>query len=334
MVFLLIFLYSCIDIEANLLNEYSSNEDYISIHGRCYDIHTGESITIKGSAVSELNNSMNFTSNSLGELDFKLPIDSKIINFESIGYRKVTLPINIIKYREKGQKFIINIPMTNIDSTEIIHPNYLFLAFSIVDSVEINYTISLIENPTNSIYFSFKSGETQNTLTFENFDKIGNYTFEGSLEDGRVVVSESFYLNAGLNFMNVNVKSSIKNAGRNILDKREYDEKYYIHFDQSEFFLKDSAKLVLDVLSNILKENGGLIIEITGHTHNAGKEELNLTLSEYRARVAAKYLEQKGVPANHIDVKWKGSSSPLFPNDTEVNRKKNRRVELQIRKMR
>ena len=82
----------------------------------------------------------------------------------------------------------------------------------------------------------------------------------------------------------------------------------------------------------MLKENNNVIIEIIGHTDNAGKEELNLTLSKYRARVVSKYLEQKGVPTNQIAVKWKGSSSSLFPNDTEINRKKNRRVELQIKK--
>ena len=215
MAFLLIFLYSYIDIEANLLNKHSSTEDYVSVYGSCFDSHTGENLIIKGRAISELNNSMYFTSNSSGVFDFKLLINSKSITFESTSYRKVTLPINIIKFHIKGQKFLINIPMSSIDSIEIVHPNCLFLAFLIIDSVEVNYKISFIENPTNSIIFSFKSGETKNALTFERLNKVGDYLFVGSSKDGRVILTENFNLKAGLNFMNVTVQSSIKNVSEN-----------------------------------------------------------------------------------------------------------------------
>lgn len=335
MTFLLIFLYSYINIEANLLNKHPFIEDYVFVHGRCFDVHTGENIVIKGRAIDKLNASVNFTSNTSGVFDFKLPVSAKSIVFESNGYTTVNLPTVVINNHKHVQNFLINIPMSNIDSLEVVHPNYLFLSFSIIDSIEVNYKISSIKNPSNTIIFNFRPGETKNTHTFERLNEVGNYTFVGSTMDDRIIFSEIFSLQKGLNFMDVIVKNNIKGASENsenTLDRIEHEKQYQLDFDQSQFALKDSAKLVLNRLVSFLKGNSDAIIEIIGHTDNAGKETLNVTLSEYRAKVVAKYLEQKGVVSNRMVVRWKGSGAPLFPNDTEINRKMNRRVELHIKK--
>lgn len=71
-------------------------------------------------------------------------------------------------------------------------------------------------------------------------------------------------------------------------------------------------------------------ISITGHTDNVGSTEMNLRLSERRAKYIRDILKNKGVDAGQMDVNWKGETEPNSSNDTEVGRHNNRRVELRI----
>jgi outer membrane protein OmpA-like peptidoglycan-associated protein len=94
--------------------------------------------------------------------------------------------------------------------------------------------------------------------------------------------------------------------------------------------LRNETKTVLDSISRFLPGHPGLIANVTGYTDNVGKKDLNLRLSEYRARVVVNYLKQKGIPENQILFTWKGSESPAASNDTEENKVKNRRVEIRF----
>jgi outer membrane protein OmpA-like peptidoglycan-associated protein len=71
-----------------------------------------------------------------------------------------------------------------------------------------------------------------------------------------------------------------------------------------------------------------LIIE--GHTDDTGKDEFNMALSEKRAKAVSEFLKSKGIAASRITEKWYGESQPKYPNDTEENRVKNRRVEIAV----
>ena len=71
-------------------------------------------------------------------------------------------------------------------------------------------------------------------------------------------------------------------------------------------------------------------ITIHGHTDDTGSDEFNMTLSEKRAKAVADFLISKGVAANRIIEKGFGETQPKFPNDSEENRSKNRRVEIAV----
>ncbi len=71
-------------------------------------------------------------------------------------------------------------------------------------------------------------------------------------------------------------------------------------------------------------------ISITGHTDNVGSAEMNLRLSERRAKYVRDILKSKGVAIGQMDVNWKGETEPGSSNDTEAGRHNNRRVELRI----
>jgi len=102
------------------------------------------------------------------------------------------------------------------------------------------------------------------------------------------------------------------------------------------FFYQSTAKLIetsypeLDRIIEALKKNPAVRIELDGHTDNQGDPALNNALSQSRVETVKGYFAEKGVDPTRITTKAFGGSKPIAPNDTEENRKKNRRVEIVI----
>lgn len=94
--------------------------------------------------------------------------------------------------------------------------------------------------------------------------------------------------------------------------------------------LSDSAKASLDKLSQVFTEYPETKILIEGHTDNTGTPEFNMDLSEKRARSVADYLLAKGINSDRLNIKWYGENEPKYPNNTDANRKLNRRVEIGV----
>ncbi len=98
-------------------------------------------------------------------------------------------------------------------------------------------------------------------------------------------------------------------------------------FDRSE--LRPAARATLDELIAEIEE-GGLVstLNVVGHTCDIGTEEYNQGLSERRARSVVEYLRSQGVDDADINWEGRGELDPRYPNDSEENRSRNRRVEL------
>jgi len=94
--------------------------------------------------------------------------------------------------------------------------------------------------------------------------------------------------------------------------------------------LGDSAKVNLDKLADVFIKYPETNILVEGHTDDTGPDEYNMQLSERRAKSVAGYLESKGIPFDRFTIKWYGETQPKYPNDNDVDRSKNRRVELAI----
>jgi outer membrane protein OmpA-like peptidoglycan-associated protein len=73
-----------------------------------------------------------------------------------------------------------------------------------------------------------------------------------------------------------------------------------------------------------------LKVEIIGHTDDVGTDEANRVISERRAKIVVDYLISKGINPARLKLSAKGKSEPIYPNDSEENRAKNRRVEFKI----
>ena len=102
------------------------------------------------------------------------------------------------------------------------------------------------------------------------------------------------------------------------------------------FFEYDKADILggsvyeLDRLAAIMNENPNIVIQIAGHTDNAGSDAYNQKLSEDRARAVYMYIKSKNIGDDRVSSVGYGESRPIASNDTEEGRSLNRRVEFVI----
>jgi outer membrane protein OmpA-like peptidoglycan-associated protein len=92
-------------------------------------------------------------------------------------------------------------------------------------------------------------------------------------------------------------------------------------------------KAELDTLGAVLKEkmkaDSKVALLIEGHADQSGPEEKNLDVSEGRAKAIKEYLiNNYQLDPERVQIKGYGFLKPLAPNDSDENRKLNRRVEF------
>jgi outer membrane protein OmpA-like peptidoglycan-associated protein len=103
-----------------------------------------------------------------------------------------------------------------------------------------------------------------------------------------------------------------------------------VYFDQSSYVLRPESYPQLDKLVKTLATIPKLVIEIAGHTDNVGDRRLNHALSENRAKIITNYLVRNGISENRLHHNGYGGTRPAAPNDSEFNKRKNRRVEFVV----
>jgi outer membrane protein OmpA-like peptidoglycan-associated protein len=82
---------------------------------------------------------------------------------------------------------------------------------------------------------------------------------------------------------------------------------------------------------NYLKTNSGVNVTIDGHTDNTGTDKVNDSLSIKRAEATKAYLVSKGIDAGRLTTAGFGSKQLVADNKTADGRKKNRRIEINIK---
>jgi outer membrane protein OmpA-like peptidoglycan-associated protein len=92
----------------------------------------------------------------------------------------------------------------------------------------------------------------------------------------------------------------------------------------------ESARKKLDIASDLMRDYPDLRIQIVGHTCDRGTHEANVRFGQQRAISAKNYLIAKGINAARLETSSKAELEPLFPNVSEDNRRKNRRVQIII----
>lgn len=117
---------------------------------------------------------------------------------------------------------------------------------------------------------------------------------------------------------NLNDPCELKTAVDNIL----------FEFDRASI-LKSSFS-ALNKITEFLISNRSYNAHFVGHTSIEGNFSRNLKLSRQRAEAICDYLISAGISESRLSYEGKGSTDPIYPNDTENTRSRNRRVEIKL----
>ena len=108
-----------------------------------------------------------------------------------------------------------------------------------------------------------------------------------------------------------------------------------IYYNYGEYKILPEAENTLDKVSNIMKNDPQLMIELSSHTDSRSSSDYNMKLSQQRAKNAVDYMIARGVSKERISGKGYGESK-LINNCadgvecTEEEHAKNRRTEFKI----
>ena len=103
-----------------------------------------------------------------------------------------------------------------------------------------------------------------------------------------------------------------------------------ITFNTASASISNDFYPVLDDVALILNKYPKTTLVVEGHTDNVGAASYNQQLSELRAQSVSQYLRQAQIDPRRLQIIGYGETSPIADNDSEINRQKNRRVELRI----
>lgn len=103
-----------------------------------------------------------------------------------------------------------------------------------------------------------------------------------------------------------------------------------IFFDVDDYALQSESRFELEQLTEFLKQNPYVKVEIAGFTDNSGSKEHNLRLSEARAFEVYKYLFVRHIRKERMTYKGYGEEEPVDTNATPEGKAKNRRTEIRI----
>ncbi|MCP4114245.1 MAG: OmpA family protein [Desulfobacteraceae bacterium] len=102
-----------------------------------------------------------------------------------------------------------------------------------------------------------------------------------------------------------------------------------VYFPVDSVEINESAKEILGKVVRMLNVNPWVNIRIEGHTDNTGPGEVyNCDLSLKRASVVMDYLIGQGIDDQRLEISGRCSRFPVECNESEMGRKKNRRVEF------
>lgn len=108
-----------------------------------------------------------------------------------------------------------------------------------------------------------------------------------------------------------------------------------IYYDYGKATIRQDAKIELNKLVQILRDNSTMKIELSSHTDARGSDAYNLKLSDGRAKSAVEYLISQGIDASRLVAKGYGETKLLNKcgNDVKCSEEEhqfNRRTEFTI----
>ncbi len=144
--------------------------------------------------------------------------------------------------------------------------------------------------------------------------------FIGNESGNIVVIRKKDMTKATITLMDATqMKKDILATGKAILN---------INFDTDKAILRPEANSLIVEISQLLKNDSSLKLSIEGHTDDVGDAARNKVLATERAQAVVDKLVGMGIATTRLTASGFGASKPIAANDSDINRAKNRRVEL------
>ncbi|KAA0993833.1 OmpA family protein [Dyadobacter aurulentus] len=320
-----------------ILSLLALTSDSLRITGSCYNLADQGSLKCNITVVFNTGKHK-INTDKWGKFAFNLPDSARYLTFEAAGFEARTIGVNRIGKETGEATFAIRVPMLKngldpaIKEDETVFPkSQLIVDVNAPDSLTM--AVVLVDGTKRRARENRGtiSGPTNRHLTVNYIVPGPCMLYTGIFEQKDLAVSEQWgenvVLKEGFNFLTVKYRSTnFTNDGTIAMLKPKT-----LYFDQSSYNLRKDSRLILDSVCAVLVRRHNLTARVTGHTDNVGKQNLNLILSEYRARVVQHYMKSNGVKPGQIRAEWKGPYFPVAANDSEVNKSKNRRVEITFR---
>lgn len=104
-----------------------------------------------------------------------------------------------------------------------------------------------------------------------------------------------------------------------------------VYFETGKDVLTGSSVQQLKNIALILKNFPNAKAKFGGYTDNTGSDEVNVPLSDKRAKIAADQVVKEGADRSHIESEGYGAQHPVCPeNSTDECKAQNRRVDIRV----
>lgn len=104
-----------------------------------------------------------------------------------------------------------------------------------------------------------------------------------------------------------------------------------VYFDTGKDNLTEESRQQLDNIIELMKAYPNAEIKLGGYTDNTGSQEINIKISDSRAKSVMNDMVENGIENNRLSAEGYGPEHPICPeNDTDICKAKNRRVDVRL----
>jgi outer membrane protein OmpA-like peptidoglycan-associated protein len=100
---------------------------------------------------------------------------------------------------------------------------------------------------------------------------------------------------------------------------------FHVNFGFDSAVVPNSAREMIDMIAQLMKETPQVKVRIEGHTDATGSARYNLALSERRALSVGEYMVRGGIDPSRLELVGKGMAEPLTADRYDPT---NRRVQF------
>ncbi|NNL91700.1 MAG: OmpA family protein, partial [Saprospiraceae bacterium] len=193
---------------------------------------------------------------------------------------------------------------------------------------EFNYELACAELCGKGHYSMKRIVEIVDRGTYEDWLKSQNSFYLGNIRNTDADPYKGDLLKIEIDERKVELKSEFMSALES--DDAEVIRLKHVFFETGKSNLQEISEYELDNVAALIGENENVKVELSGHTDSTGDDDLNMALSEARAKAVRNYLLEKGVSSASIIAKGYGETAPIDSNETPEGRQNNRRTELKI----